>query len=591
MLIDIVTLVVFVVITAAATLFATISYLRIKYPRMSFAKDAAHSSGQQLRTILDNISEGVITLDPNGGIKTFNSVAERIFGFNEAEVLGKNADMLLSDISLSKGGSTNAGMREAVGVRKSGATFQVDLTLYKTENMGQPAMVAIVRDVTERKQAEQRMVYLAQYDALTGLPTRTLFHDRASHALARAHHDEKLVAIMYLDLDNFKHVNDLLGHHTGDQLLKAVAQRITSCLRDVDTVSRMGGDEFTVILESIPHIDNATIVAQKIVDTMQESFYLDGQEVHVTVSIGVTVYPFDDKDLSNLLKDADTAMYRAKQAGRNGYQLYGADMAENAAAVKIMEKQVEHALERGELLLHYQPRVDVLDGKISGVEALLRWQHPDMGLIAAKDFMPLLERSKLIYTMDEWVLRAACLQNYQWQKIGLTPLRMTVNISPYRFRRKGLVELVSEILKETSLLPEYLELDIPAESQVGIGKENYREVLSQLSNLGIHVALADNGVGSSFIDSFQRLPPHVMKIDRASVQNTSTDRDHAALVEAVVALARAMKLKVIAEGVETVEQLNALRGYGCDLVQGFLFSKAVPNEEITLMLREGKRFI
>lgn len=586
---DITGLIASAVAASVVTLLSMLVFFRFrKFSGDSGRQTAASAPGERLRAIMDHVADGVISLNPHGVIGMFNPTAEHIFGYKESEVLGKNVDMLLTDLR-SEGGGIGTGTREAVGIRKSGATFQVDLTVCQAGNNGNSGFVAITRDVTERKQAEQRLIYLAQYDALTGLPTRALFHDRANHALARAHREERLVAIMYLDLDHFKNVNDGMGHHVGDELLKAFAKRITSCLRDVDTVSRLGGDEFTVILESIPHIDNATIVAEKIIDVMQEPFNIEGHEIHMTVSIGITIYPMDDKDLTNLLKDADQAMYRAKEAGRNNFQLYGADMAENAAAVKQMEAQIENALDRGELLLHYQPRVDLLSGHITGVEALLRWRHPEMGMISAKDFMPLLERSKLVYFVDEWVLRTACLQNYQWQKIGLPPLRMTVNISPYRFRRRGFIELVDRILKETGLAPDYLELDIPPESLIGIGKENYREILNQLSTLGVHVALADNGAGNTFFDSFQRLPLYVMKIDRSFVRDATVDSDHAAIVQAVVSLARAMKLKVVAEGVETTEQLDALRRYGCDMVQGYLFSKPVPTEDITHMLREGKR--
>jgi diguanylate cyclase (GGDEF)-like protein/PAS domain S-box-containing protein len=584
-------LIVAVILASVATLLLTLGYLRFASQRSFREKAAIPAVDEQLRTVLGNIAEGVMIVDPQGTISLFNPMAEQIFGYKENEIRGKNVDALLTDIRTGAGGAIGIGMREAVGLRKSGATFQVDLTVCETGDRSHPGFVAIARDITERKQAEQRLVYLAQYDALTGLPTRALFHDRATHALARANREERLVAIMYLDLDHFKTINDGMGHHVGDELLKAVAKRITSCLRDVDTVSRLGGDEFAVILESIPHIDNATIVAEKIIDVMQEPYRVDGHDVHITISIGVTIYPMDDKDLASLLKDADQAMYRAKQAGRNNYQLFGAEMSENAAAVKQMEAQIENALERGELLLHYQPRVDLPSGSITGVEALLRWQHPEMGLISAGDFMPLLERSKLVYTVDEWVLRTACTQNYQWQKIGMPPLRMTVNISPYRFRRRGLVELVERILKETGLSADYLELDVPSEKLVGTGHENYRAVLNQLSALGVHVALADNGAGTSFRDSFQRLPLYVMKIDRSFVRDATVDRDHAAIVEAVVSLARAMKLKVVAEGVETREQLEALRRYGCDMVQGYLFSKPVSTEDITRMLREGKRLV
>jgi diguanylate cyclase (GGDEF)-like protein/PAS domain S-box-containing protein len=591
MYVDLTTLIVAIGVTFAATLLLMLWYPRLRNRTSSIGKPAAQAGTEQLRTVLDNIADAVMTIDSRGVIGMLNPVAAGMFGYMEGEALGKNVEMLLTDIRAVGASGIGTGTREVVGVRKSGATFQVGLNVRESGNKGRQGFILIIRDITAQKQAEQRLVYLAQYDALTGLPTRALFQDRARHALARAHREEKLVAIMYLDLDYFKNVNDGLGHQAGDELLKAVAKRITSCLRDVDTVSRMGGDEFTVILESIAHIDNATIVAEKILDVMQGPFQVDGHEIHMTISIGITIYPMDDKDLTNLLKDADQAMYRAKEAGRNNFQIFGADMAESIAAVKLIETQIEHALERGELLLYYQPRLDLLSGNITGVEALLRWQHPEMGLISAKDFMPQLERSKLVYSVDEWVLRTACLQNSQWQKAGLPSLCMTVNVSPYRFRRKGLVELVTNVLRETGMSPCDLELDIPAENLVGIGQEDYRTVLDQLNALGVHVALADNGIGSSFIDSIKRLSLRVMKIDRSFVRNAAVDPDQAAIVQAVMALARALKLKVVAEGVETAEQLAALRLYGCDMVQGYLFSKPVATEDITRMLRDGERLV
>lgn len=591
MSINIAVLIAAIVIASIVTTLFLLWFFRTRLPHSLLPHDASGTTDSYLETVLAHVTDGLIAFDSQGAIKMFNPVAERMFGYQESEVRGKYADMLLTDLRQSAGGPIELGMREVVGTRKSGTTFQVDVSVSESSHANQPIYIAVLHDVTERQQAEQRLVYLAQYDALTGLPTRMLFHDRANQALARADREEKLVAIMYLDIDHFKNINDSMGHHAGDELLKDVAKRVTSCLRNVDTVSRMGGDEFTVILESIPHIDSATIVAEKIIDAMQRPFHLDGHEVHVTTSIGITLYPMDDKELTSLVKHADQAMYRAKQAGRNNYQLFGADMAENAAAVKQMEEQIGHALERGELKLHYQPRVDATSGKIMGVEALLRWEHPEMGLISAKDFMPLLERSKLVYTVDEWVLHTACLQNRQWQKIGLSPVRIMVNISPYRFRRKGLPELVDKVLKETGLQPEFLELDVPTENLVGVAHENYRAVLHKLSGLGVNVALVDPAIGGSILDSFQKLPQYVMKIDRSFVRDATVDSDHAAIVQAVIKLARTMKLKVVAEGVETREQLDALRGYGCDMVQGYLLSKPVSTEDITRMLREGKPLV
>ncbi len=591
MSINIAVLIAAIVIASMVTTLFLLWFFRTRFPLSLLPHETTGTADDYLKTVLAHVTDGLIAFDSKGAIKMFNPVAERMFGYQESEVRGKYADMLLTDLRQSAGGPIELGMREVVGTRKSGTTFQVDVSVSESSHANQPIYIAVLHDVTERQQAEQRLVYLAQYDALTGLPTRMLFHDRASQALARADREEKLVAIMYLDIDHFKNINDSMGHHAGDELLKGVAKRVTSCLRNVDTVSRMGGDEFTVILESIPHIDSATIVAEKIIDAMQEPFHLDGHEVQVTASIGITLYPMDDKELTRLVKHADQAMYRAKQAGRNNYQLFGADMAENATAVKQMEEQIGHALERGELKLHYQPRVDATSGKIMGVEALLRWEHPEMGLISAKDFMPLLERSKLVYTVDEWVLHTACLQNRQWQKIGLPPVRVMVNISPYRFRRKGLPELVDKVLKETGLQPEFLELDVPTENLVGVAHENYRAVLHKLSGLGVNVALVDPAIGGSILDSFQKLPQYVMKIDRSFVRDATVDSDHAAIVQAVIKLARTMKLKVVAEGVETREQLDALRGYGCDMVQGYLFSKPVSTEDITRMLREGKPLV
>ena len=478
MFIDFTLLLVMAAGALAATAFLTFWFVKMRASVSLPGSKTVPANEKALQAVLDNITEGVVTIDPQGVIGTINPMAQKIFGYGEGEILGQNIDLLLTDIRCCEGNTICAGIREVVGLRKSGATFQVDVNICENGNKDNPGFIVIARDVTERKQAEQRLIYLAQYDALTGLPTRSLFHDRATHALARANREEKLVAIMYLDVDHFKNINDGMGHHVGDELLKALAKRVTTCLRDVDTVSRLGGDEFAIILESIPHIDSATIVAEKILDAMQESFRVEGHELRVTVSIGITLYPMDDKDLVNLLKDADQAMYRAKQSGRNNYQLFGADMVETTVAVKKMELEIESALERGELLLHYQPRLDLLTGNITGVEALLRWQHPEMGLVPAKDFMPLLERSKLVYSVDEWVLRTACLQVHQWRKIGLPSLRVTVNISPYRFSRRGLVEFVDKILKETNLSSEFLELDIPPENLVGVGQENYRGTLN-----------------------------------------------------------------------------------------------------------------
>ena len=440
-------------------------------------------------------------------------------------------------------------------------------------------IVAVSRDITERKETEERLLYLANYDSLTGLPNRALFRDRLRRAIARAQRNEKRVALLFLDLDRFKNINDSLGHHAGDQLLRGVARRLKQYARKGDTVARLGGDEFTVILEGVAHADDAALVAKKIIELMEPAYKIDGHEVVATPSIGITLYPDDAADMRTLLKNADTAMYRSKERGRNRYQFYTSDMNAKAYEYLMLENNLRHALEREEFRLFYQPQIDLHSQGLFGVEALLRWEHPEQGLLPPEHFIPFAEETGLIIPIGEWVLREACKQAVEWQNQGLPPTRVAVNLSMRQFRQKNFVDIVAGVLNETGLDPQYLELEV-TESFLAHNAEQATEILRSLHRLGVHLSIDDFGTGYSSLSYLKQFPLNTLKIDQSFVRDISSDPDGATIAEAIIALGQSLRLNVIAEGVETEDQVFFLRGRGCDRVQGFLFSHPLPPEEI-----------
>jgi diguanylate cyclase (GGDEF)-like protein/PAS domain S-box-containing protein len=448
----------------------------------------------------------------------------------------------------------------------------------------------VMVDITEQKQAEERLHYLAHHDSLTDLPNRLLLLDRLSQALSRVRWHKRLVAVLFLDLDHFKRINDTLGHDVGDLLLKAVAQRLGSCIREGDTVARMGGDEFTVILTDVAQSEDVPKVAQKIIDAISQHFILAGHELFMTTSIGISLFPNDGENAQTLLKNADAAMYRAKEQGRNHYQHYSPAMNVRTLERLALESSLRHALERKELLLYYQPRVDLNTGQIICMEALLRWQYPDLGIIPPNQFIPLAEETGLIIPIGEWVLRTACQQNKLWQKMGLRPIRVAVNLSPRQFEERNIVETVSKVLRDTHLDPNYLELEL-TESLIMKNAESSCARLSQLNAMGIEVSIDDFGTGYSSLSYLRRFPIHALKIDQSFVRDITTDPDDSVIVTAMIILAHSLKLKVIAEGVETKEQLDFLRSLKCHEMQGYVFSRPLPEEEVTKLLVERKSLI
>ena len=441
----------------------------------------------------------------------------------------------------------------------------------------------VARDITARVRAEADLARMAHFDSLTGLPNRALLQARLKRAMARADRGQTLLAVMFLDLDQFKEINDSLGHAVGDAVLKEIALRLESCLRSTDTVARLGGDEFTILLEDVRSVDEVSRVAEKVLRGIAERAEVAGHELHLSTSIGVTVYPLDDHDADALLRNADLAMYHAKQEGRNNVQFFSQDMSERTEKRVDLLGRLRGAIGRNELQLYYQPQVDVRSGGVIGVEALLRWNDPERGLVPPMQFIPLAEDTGLIVPIGEWVLREACAQGRRWLDAGFGPLNMAVNLSPRQFRQKGLVQLVAAVLAETGLPPACLELEI-TESTMMHRAEEAASGLRDLHALGVQISLDDFGTGYSSLAYLHRFPVQTLKVDQSFVRDIKSDRDDAAIVSTVITLAKQLNLKSLAEGVETKEQLAFLRARGCDSYQGFLFCRPLPAAEVGAIL-------
>lgn len=459
----------------------------------------------------------------------------------------------------------------------------------ETGEDGTPSMlVGTLLDVTERARAEQEIQHLANYDTLTGLPNRNLLHDRLQQAIAQAARQENSVGVLCLDLDRFKGINDSLGHNVGDKLLKMVAGRLRMCVRESDTLARIGGDEFVIVLRLVSDEDGISNAASKILSVISEPFSLEEQELYLTASVGVAVYPTDGADAHTLLKHADLAMYQAKDMDRNNFQFFSSDLNVKVMERMVLENSLRRALERNEFQLYYQPQLDVVRREVVGFEALLRWKHPDLGMIAPDKFIPLAEETGLILSIGEWVIRTACHQAKAWQDAGLKQVKMAVNLSGRQFRMQ-LDQVVEGILRETGLDAHWLELEL-TESILMKNFSQNQELLQALADMGCKLSIDDFGTGYSSLAYLKHFPLGRLKIDRSFVRDIIHNPDDMAIAKIIVDMAHTLKMQVTAEGVEDQEQLELLKSFGCHEMQGFLFSKPVPADQAGQLLHNGISF-
>jgi len=443
----------------------------------------------------------------------------------------------------------------------------------------------LAEQISDARKVEHQLIY---HDPVTNLPNRQLFNNHLKQAIAQAKRNGRMVGVLFLDLDGFKRINDTLGHSTGDLLLQNIANRLRASVRESDIVARLGGDEFTVILSETRNLQDAVRVTQKILASFASAIISDGQELFITASVGISLFPTDGNDIETLVKHAEIAMYRAKMHGKNNYQLYNLNMNATDLNRLKLETSLRKALERDELVVHYQPQADLATGCVTGVEALIRWEHQEYGLVPPSKFIPLAEETGLIEPIGEWVLYQACQQNKEWQDDGFPPIRVSVNISARQFRTKNLTKMVSKALDKIGLQPEHLGLEI-TESNAMHDVDHTIRMLNLLKEMGIQISVDDFGTGYSSLSYLKRFPIDMLKIDQSFMNNICTDNDAAAIASAIVALGHSLNLQVLAEGVESKDQLLFLKSLGCDEIQGYHFSKPLPASELKNLFRVEKR--
>lgn len=551
-------------------------------------------------SIFENTIEGIVITDGDGIIQRVNEAFTTITGFEADEAVGENPRILKSErhdrtfYEEMWGSLITHGMWEGEiwNRRKNGETYPEWLSINAVKNPEGKTIhyVSLFHDMTEIKRSEERIRYQAQYDALTDLPNRQLFNDRLKMAIAHARRDEIPLGILFLDLDDFKDINDSLGHYHGDLLLQQVAQRLTECCREEDTVARLGGDEFLLIAQFIRKDEPAAaILAQRIMDTLKKPFTLGKKQVYINASIGITLYPDDGIDIETLVKNADVAMYRAKSRGKNQFNLFTDAMNREVLRRITLGNDLRGALERNEFMVYYQPKVDIQTGVVSGMEALLRWKRLKKEMVSPVEFIPLAEDTGVIYPLGEWVLSTACHQAREYGAACQRDLFMAVNLSVKQFRQENLVTIIKKTLNHTGLSPNLLTIEI-TENIVITDIEATIKTLKLLKELGIHVSIDDFGTGYSSLSYLKKMPLSELKIDKSFVDDTPHSAEACAIVKTVLSLARSLNLKTVAEGVETEDQLAFLRDEGCDEIQGYLFSKPLPASEMAALLNEGKQY-
>ena len=585
-------------------------------------------SDTRYRGLLEAAPDAMVVVNQDGEIVLLNVQAEKQFGYRRDELVGQKvtniipegfAERLIADALRSAEDALAQQIGTGIelhGQRKDGSSFPIEIMLSPLESAEGILVTAAIRNITTRKKAEallvqkveelnrsneelaesayaarrmaQQMTHLAEHDALTGLPNRLLLNDRVGQSVKLAQRNMCQVALLFLDLDGFKHINDSLGHAIGDKLIQSIATRLTDCLRAPDTISRLGGDEFVVLLPEVRQPEDAAITAKRLLRTLGEGHYIGGHDLHVTTSIGVSVYPDDGLDAETLIKNADTAMYQAKENGHHSYQFFTPAMNVRAVERQSIEEHLRRALERRELTLHYQPKINLGTAAITGVEALIRWTHPTRGVVPPVQFIPVAEDCGLILPIGAWVLREACAQARAWTAAGMPPITMAVNVSALQLQSDNFLEDLCAILDETGLNPRYLELEL-TESALMKHAELTASVLSTLREMGVQVAIDDFGTGYSSLSYLRKFPLDALKIDQSFVRQITTIPSEAAIVRAIINMGRSLNLRVVAEGVETQDQFDFLKIHQCDEAQGYFFSPPIPSQQFARFICSQRR--
>ena len=544
--------------------------------------------------VFESSLEGILVTDPLGNIQSVNPAFCQITGYSEAEVIGKNPRLLKSEhhdsVYYEKMWAsiltTGKWQGELWNRRKDGGTFPIWQTISVINDDAGEVIhyVAIFFDITERKLADEQLQHQAQHDALTGLPNRMLFDNLLRQILREEHRTHQQSAVVFMDLDRFKEVNDTLGHPIGDMLLQEASKRLRSCIRDSDVLARMGGDEFTLILLDVTGINSAAYIAEKIIRSLNKTFYLLGHECHVGASIGISMYPTDGTDAETLIKCADTAMYRAKESGRNNYQFFTSSMGDELMLRIQMKKAIDEAIKHGEFQLYYQPKIHLVTGHCVGAEALIRWVLPNNELILPDTFLPLAEETGQIIEIGAWVLHQACYQLKAWHESGYDHHSLAVNLSARQFESNLLIEQLVQALDETKLDPSFLELEV-TETCAMKDSDKTIEILEKIKKLGINVSIDDFGTGYSSLSYLKKFPVNTLKVDRSFVRDIPDVRDDMAITTAIIQKASNLDISVVAEGVETKQQGEFLAGKGCELAQGYFFSRPLPIDEYMIWLK------
>jgi diguanylate cyclase (GGDEF)-like protein/PAS domain S-box-containing protein len=569
--------------------------------KRGLAEDALFAEKERAQVTLNSIGDAVVCSDTSGNLTFLNVVAEKMTGWSQQEAAGMPIDEVFRILDATSFETVANPMEMAVEqnrtvhlppncvlIRRDGFEVPVEDSAAPIRGRKGQAIGAVIvfRDVSAAQTMALQMAYAAQHDFLTGLPNRMLLNDRVGQAIAFEPRRSKPIGVLFLDLDGFKHINDSLGHSTGDKLLQSVAKRLVDCVRGSDTVSRQGGDEFVVLLSEMARSEDAAITARRMLEVVAEAHLIDWHDLHVTASIGVSVFPDDGADAETLIKNADTAMYQAKENGRQSYQFFKSAMNVRAVERQSIEESLRRALERQELSVHYQPKVCLITHKIVGAEALIRWTHPSRGPVSPGEFIPVAEECGLILPIGKWVMTEACKQAREWIDSGLPFGTIAVNISAMQFRDDSFLEGVFATLRETGLDPKCLELEL-TEGILMKHADFAATVLKKLRARGVQVAVDDFGTGYSSLSYLRKFPIDTLKIDQSFVRQITSTPDETTIVTAIIGIGRSLNLRVVAEGVETPEELRFLRAHGCDEAQGYFFSRPVVPERFAELLKSG----